>query len=180
MEKKYKKPILLATLGYPGSGKTFFSRKFAKDFNLFHLNSDRLRSEMFSEPKYTIEENASVFRTMDFIADELLQRGVSVIYDANSTKRIYRKLLQQIAKKRKAKYFLLWFKTPVEVALKRIKKRSELKSILMKKYHKTIDDSVLFRIKLEEEEPCRESYIILEAESYKKQKDKVARTLKIN
>lgn len=177
MEKKRKKPILFATLGYPGSGKTFFSRRFAKDFNLFHLNSDRLRLEMFSNPKYTIAENASVFRTMDFIADELLQRGISVIYDANSTKRIYRKRLQQIAKKRKAKYILLWFKTPVTTALKRIKKRSELRSELMKKYHKAIDDSVLFRIKSEEEEPRREPHIIIEAESFNKQKHKVVKMI---
>lgn len=78
-----KKLILFATLGFPGSGKTFFSARFAKDFKIFHLNSDRVRSEIFPKPNYTAEENTAVFRTMDFIAEELLRIGISVIYDAN-------------------------------------------------------------------------------------------------
>lgn len=173
-----KKPILFATLGYPGSGKTFFARRFAKDSKIFHLNSDRLRLEIFPNPKYTARENAVVFGTMDFVADELLRQGVSIIYDANSTKRIYRKRLQQIAKKHRAKYLLLWFQTPVGIALKRIRKRSSLKSELMRRYHRVIDDSVLFRIKAEEEEPRGEPYVSLYPESYKKQAELVAKSLR--
>jgi len=173
-----KKSILFATLGYPGSGKTFFARKFAKDFGLFHLNSDRLRLEIFPKPNYTVKENAVVFRTMDYIADDLLQQGVSVIYDANSTKRIYRKRLQEIAKKRKADYILLWFKTSVKTALKRIRKRTDLKSELMKRYHRVIDDSVLYRIKAEEEEPLKEPYVVLNTASYKEQRGSVVKSLR--
>lgn len=174
-----KKPILFATLGYPGSGKTFFSRRFAKDFGLFHLSSDRLRSEIFPEPSYTTVENSIVFRAMDYIADELLQNNVSVIYDANSTKIIYRKRLQQIAKKRKANYLLLWFKIPTEIALRRLKKRSSLKSNLMKRYQKTINDSVLFHIKAEEEKPVREKHVVLEVGSYQRQKELIVKFLKM-
>lgn len=173
MERRNKKPILFCTLGYPGSGKTFFARRFAKNFGLFHLNSDRLRLEIFPNPTYNFAEHAVVFRIMDFIADELLRHGVNVIYDANSTKRVYRKRLQEIARKRKADCVLLWFKTPMEVALKRIKKRSNFKSELMRKYHKTVDDSVLFEIKDEEEAPNAEPHIILDVESYQKQKEQV-------
>lgn len=173
-----KKPILFATLGYPGSGKTFFARKFAKELGLFHLNSDRLRSDIFPKPSYTVAENAAVFRNMDYIADELLQRGMSVIYDANSTKRIYRKRLQRIVKKRGAEYVLLWFKTPVEVALGRIRKRDKIKSEIMKRYQKVIDDSVLFLIKKEEEEPDKEPHVVLEPGSYQKQKNTVINFLR--
>lgn len=172
-----KKPIMFATLGYPGSGKTFFSRRFSKDFGLFHLNSDWLRSEIFPNPKYTVQENATVFRIMDFIAEELLRCGISVIYDANSTREVFRKRLRQMAKRQKANYLLLWFKTPVETALKRIKKRGMLKSELAKRYHKAIDDSVLFQIKNEEEEPRKEPCVILKAESYQKQKGAVIKFL---
>lgn len=172
-----KKLILFATLGFPGSGKTFFSARFAKDFKIFHLNSDRVRSEIFPKPNYTAEENTAVFRTMDFIAEELLRIGISVIYDANSTKRIYRKNLEKIARKRKADYLLLWFKTPAEIALKRIKKRKEIKSEFTKRYHKEIDDSVLFMIRAAEEEPYKEPHIILTPAPYKKQKDLVVKFL---
>lgn len=177
---KIKKPILLATLGYPGSGKTFFARRFAKDLWLFHLNSDRLRLEIFPRPSYTAAENSIVFRMMDYIADELLRNGISVIYDANLTKRVYRKRLKQIAKKRKAGYLLLWFKTPLRRALDRIKKRTKLKSEIMKKYHRPISSSVLLRIRADEESLIREPHIILGAGSYKKQKDMVLKFLQNN
>ena len=173
-----KTPILFTTLGYPGSGKTFFSRRFAKDMDLFHLNSDRLRLEMFPTPKFTPAENATVFRMMDFLTEELLKRGVSVIYDANSTLREYRKKLQQIAKRNGAKYLLLWFQTPVEVALKRIKKRRELKSELLKRYHRPIDDDVLYKIRSQEEAPIREPHLILTAAPYRKQKKTVTAFLR--
>lgn len=176
--KSIKKPILFATLGFPGSGKTFFSRRFAKEFGLFHLNSDRLRAEIFPKPEYTAEEFASVFRTMDYIAEELLRCGVSAIYDANLTKRIYRQKLQKMAKKQKAGYLLLWFKTPAATALKRIKKRGMLKSELLKRYHIPLGESVLFKIKKEEEEPPKEPYIVLEAGTYGEQRNIVKKFLR--
>lgn len=165
---EFKKPILFVTLGYPGSGKTFFSRRFAKDFECFHLNSDRLRLEIFPKPNYILSEHTTVFRVMDFLAGELLQRGISVIYDANVTKRIHRKRLLKIATKNQADFLLLWFKTPVKVALKRNKKRGS----------EAVDDSVLFRIKAEEEVPDKEPHVVLEPTSYQKQKDSVINFLK--
>jgi predicted kinase len=175
---KTSKPILFATLGYPGSGKTFFSRRFARDFGLFHLNSDRLRSEMFPEATRRSEENAAVFRTMNYLVEELLSRGVSVIYDANSTRRIFRRRYRQIAKKLGADYLLLWFRTPVETALRCLRKRAKLKSEALKRYHRPISDSVLFDIRAEDEPPVREPHVILEPGSYQEQKAAVLKFLK--
>lgn len=178
MKSRNKKPILIATLGYPGSGKTFFSRRFAKEFDFFHLNSDFLRSEIFPKPNYSKEENISVLRTRNFITEELLRKGINVIYDANLTKKIYRKDLQRIARRQKADYLLLWFKTPVEMALSRIKKRRGYKSELMKRYHIALDENILFKIKNEEEYPTKEPYVILEVGSYRKQKEIVLKFMR--
>ncbi len=57
-----KKKILITTFGYPGSGKTYFSERLAKEFNLFHLNSDKIRSEIFIKPNYSDEEHKAVLR----------------------------------------------------------------------------------------------------------------------
>ena len=130
MPLETNRSIFFITLGYPGSGKTFFARKFAKDMKLFHLNSDRIRLLIFPNPKFSSEEHPIVFGAMDYLANEVLKCGVSVIYDANSTLRIYRKCLQQLARKNNAKYLLLWFQTPVKTALMRIEKRGKLKSEL--------------------------------------------------
>lgn len=179
LPKNIKSPILFGVLGHPGSGKTFFSRRFAKEFGFYHLNSDRTRSEVILNPKYTIAENAGFFRIMDFIAGEFLQQGTSVIYDANSTKIIYRKRLQKIAKKRNARYMLIWIQAPVDLALKRIKRRIELKSKLIRQYYKPIDESVLLRLKDEQENPHREPHIVIGGElPYHKQKEAVIKFLR--
>ena len=128
-----KKPILFTTLGYPGSGKTYFAEKFAKEFNLFHLNSDKVRLEIFPDPKRTPEEHEIVYRLMDYIAEEFLKKGIGVIYDANMTKIEFRRRLMDLAKKCSANYLLLWFQTPEELAIERIKKRSNFKSESFKK-----------------------------------------------
>jgi len=169
--------FLIATLGFPGSGKTYFSKQFTKDMGFFHLNSDRLRSEMFPQPKFDAQENAAVFRTMDYITEELLRSNVSLVYDANSTKRTFRKRLQQIAKKQKAHYILLWFQTPVKTALKRVHARKGITSKTQKMYHKAMDDEVLFRIRAAEEPPIDEPHIILQTAPYEKQKLQLTRFL---
>jgi predicted kinase len=176
---KKRKVFLVATLGYPGSGKTYFSERFAKNHSFFHLNSDIIRLTMFPEPTYNPFESGVVFRMMDFLAGAFLSSGVSVIYDANSTLRIYRKRLQQIAKKRGACYLLLRFKTPLPVALKRLKKRRALKSESKKRYYRPIDDKVLFDIKGEMEEPRNEHFIIVDGESpYQETEKMVLKELK--
>lgn len=166
------KPILFATLGYPGSGKTYFSRKFAKDFHILHLNSDRVRKSMFKKPKYNWYENQLVFSVMDAIMEEALAAGVSVIYDANSTLREYRKRMQKTVKKHGASFFLLWFKTTIATAKKRLgtRKRCTTKSCSM--YHPPIPREVFERLRTQIQEPTiREPHIILNgADTYAKQK----------
>lgn len=175
---KKEKPILLATLGFPGSGKTFFARRFAKEYHIFHLNSDRVRLEIFPKPKYNQKENDAVFRAMDFIAEELLSLGVSVLYDANSTKRAYRRRFQQTAKHYKADFLLLWFQTSVDDALRRVEKRKKLKSEFLKKYHLPLRQSVFFRLRNAIEEPQKEPFVTIDGmQSYKEQKNTVLKAL---
>ena len=159
---KKKRLFLLATLGYPGSGKTHFSERFSKESDFFHLNSDIVRLTLFPKPKYDPPESAIVFRMMDFLAGAFLNAGVSVIYDANSTKIAYRERLRRIAKKNGAQYLLLRFMTPLPVALARIKKRRALRSELKKRYYRPIDDGVLFEIRAEMEEPKKESFLVID------------------
>lgn len=173
-----KKPTLLTTLGFPGSGKTFFSRRFATEHNFFHLNSDIFRHTMFPNPEFTIKENGSVFRTMDLLAEELLKMGVNVLYDSNLTKREYRRRLERIAKKYKARYTLLWFKIPAETAIQRLSKRNKLKSRELQRYHRPVENKVLFAIKEQEELPKKESYVIVPPLSYKEQRILVVNYLK--
>jgi predicted kinase len=152
------KPHLFVTVGSPGSGKTYFSSKFAKEFNYVHLNSDFLRLTIIEKPNYTKEEHAVVFNAMDLMAEMFLKRKISVIYDANATRVEYRKRLMQIAKRTRSNYYILFFETPIENALKRISNR-HIKHINNPKMYRKIKPSVLHKIRNEIEISPKEKII---------------------
>ncbi|MBP6943145.1 MAG: ATP-binding protein [Candidatus Buchananbacteria bacterium] len=111
--------FLIATLGCPGSGKTYFSEHFAKEYKIFHLQSDYLRRKCFKSPQFSSEENFVFYKFMNGFAEALLDQGFSVIFDANSNLREYRQEFQQLAQKYHAQYATLWFQAPIEVAYQR-------------------------------------------------------------
>lgn len=168
----FDKPILFATLGYPGSGKTFFSRKFAKEFHMLHLNSDRIRKAMFGKPKYNQYENNYLFAVMDTLAQDAIMNGVSVIYDANSSLREYRARMMQMVKKNDAGFFLLWFQTPESEAKKRLGTRKRCTQKVCQEYHPPVPIAVFNRLRIEIEEPKKNepTIIINGTDTYAKQK----------
>lgn len=172
MKNQNNQPVLFLTLGFPGSGKTYFARRFARDFNLVHLNSDFVRSELFINPEYTLTENKILFRGMDLMVAQLLNQGVSIIYDANVTKKVYRQRLYKMAKNYRSDQLLIWFQTPVEVARKRLAKRVNDGSKSQRRFQVYVDDDVLNRIKDEEEHPTtQENHVVIDGTlPYQKQK----------
>lgn len=165
-------PLLFATLGYPGSGKTYFSRKFAKEFHILHLNSDRIRKAMFGKPKYNQYENNYLFAVMDALAQDAIMNGISVIYDANSSRREYRARMMQMVKKYGARFFLLRFQTPKAVAKKRLGTRMRCTRKVCQEYHPPVPLIVFDRLRKEIEEPSSKepTIIITGTDTYAKQK----------
>lgn len=153
-------PFLIAMLGYPGSGKTYFSEHHAKRLGAFHLNSDKTRRALFPEPAYTPEEGAIVFRTMDWLAGELLRVGLSVIYDANSNKAVHRERLRKIADDAGAGYRLVWVKTDYDVARDRVARRAELPAEAQR-LHPSFDLIIWEAMRAELEEPTNEAGLVI-------------------
>lgn len=162
------KPTLFTTLGFPGSGKTYFARRFAKQFGIIHLSSDKVRSALFQKPKYTFVENEKLFAEIDRRVEVLLSQGKSVMYDANHTKRAFRKKYQAMAKKYRARYLLLWFQVPVNVAIRRTVQRKPF-----------FDKWVVLRMRKATELPTKsEPYVIIDGEKpYKEQVDSIKKFL---
>lgn len=156
-----KKPLFIATLGFPGSGKTYFSERLAKEYNLFHLNSDKIRHEIYTDPKFTPEEHRVVFGFMNYIAEELLKLGVGVIFDANSNKRFHRASFVKQAKKLNAKYVLVHIQTPVELAEKRLEQRKKIKSLKRQMFYRPLDVSILHLLKKEMEHPTSKEPVVV-------------------
>lgn len=127
---------------------------------------------MFKKPKYNWYENQLVFGVMDAIVEEALAAGVSVIYDANSTLREYRKHLRKIVKEHGASFLLLWFKTPIATAKKRLGTRKRCTTKACALYHPPIPLDVFERLRTQIQEPtAHEPYIILKGtDTYAQQK----------
>ena len=148
-----KKPLLIGTLGHPGSGKTYFSERLAKEYNLFHLSRDKFRQEAILKPTYQQDEQDAISRATHWLTEEFLSKGVGIINDGNYNKRKYRNLLAKIAKKMNATYVLVHIITPVEQAEKRMLQRQKIKSKAKQKYYRPADVSVLHLIKNDTEYP---------------------------
>lgn len=176
---KKNKPILFATLGLPGAGKTTFCRKFARELHLVYLNSDRIRKAMFGKPKYTQLEHDLVYPVMDALAEDALVNGLSVIYDANSSRYHYREALMSISKKCRVRFFLLRFQTPEAVAKKRLATRKRCTSKICQDYHPPVPIKDFIRIKNSLEEPTSKepTVYINGTDIYAKQKKTVLERL---
>ncbi len=117
------KPFLLLFYGYPGAGKTYFARQFCDNVQAAHLQADRIRGELFEEPRYDKQENAIVSQLMDYMTEEFLTAGVSVAYDANVFRTKQRRALYNMAHACRAQPLLVWFQMDQDTAFARNVKR---------------------------------------------------------
>lgn len=124
MAKIYpQKPFLLLFYGYPGAGKTYFARQFCEHVQAAHVQSDRIRSELFEEPRYDKQENEIVNHLMEYMTEEFLSAGLSVAYDVNAIRKAHRKHLFELAYKAHATPVVVWFQMDQETAFSRNVKR---------------------------------------------------------
>ena len=122
------KPLLIVFIGMPGSGKTYFASRLAEKIEAVRINSDAMRLAIFgshdrveeiraSKQSYLL--NSQVFGAMHYSAKQILERGHSVIYEAQQTKRRNRREIERIADECGAIPVLIWVQTNVEVAKSR-------------------------------------------------------------
>lgn len=123
-----KKPILIMLYGFPGSGKTYFARKLSETINLAYISNDRIRGELFEKPRYDKAEDTIVQHLMEYMAEEFLSSGVSVIMDMNAAMATQRKTLRELARKKRAKSLLVWFQIDADSAYARIAHRDKRRS----------------------------------------------------
>jgi predicted kinase len=124
MAKIYpQKPFLLLFYGYPGAGKTYFARQFCEHVQAAHVQADRIRGELFEQPRYDQQENEIVTHLMNYMSEEFLAAGLSVAYDVNAIRGKQRKQLREMALRNRAQPILIWFQMDQETAFARNRKR---------------------------------------------------------
>lgn len=109
--------------GFPGSGKTYFARQLCEEFQAAHLEEDRIRYELFEQPRFTKQENFALSRIMDYMTGEFLNAGISVVYDMNVMRISQRRTLRETARKFKAQTLIIWFQLDADTAFIRNQKR---------------------------------------------------------
>lgn len=114
------KPVLIMLYGYPGSGKTHFATELCKAMGAAHVQADRIRSELFEEPRYDKSEDEIVAHLMEYMTEEFLTAGVNVVFDTNATRLVQRRALREITRKVKGQALLVWIQIDQESALARI------------------------------------------------------------
>jgi predicted kinase len=122
------KPSFIAVSGLPGTGKSHFCHKLVERLPFIILESDTLRKELFSQPCYSPEESARLFRALHLLIDGLLKRGISLILDATNLSERFRERLYNIADRLGVKLVLVRVEAPPEVVYERLKVRQEAAS----------------------------------------------------
>lgn len=122
------KPLLVMMYGYPGSGKTYFARQLCEYLQAAHLSGDRIRHELFEKPRYDQQENNIIVHLMEYMAEEFLRAGVSVVFDANTNRLAQRRALRDIARKAHSQSLLIWLQIDIESAALRISRRDRRKA----------------------------------------------------
>ena len=121
-------PVLILLYGFPGSGKTYFSRQFGTEVQAAHLEEDRIRHELFEKPRFTKQENYALGRIMEYMAGEFLAAGISVVYDTNAMRVAQRRNLRDMARNHKATAVTVWFQVDPDTAFIRNNKRDRRKT----------------------------------------------------
>lgn len=153
------KPFLLMLYGFPGSGKTYFARQLCEHVQAAHVQADRIRYELFEEPRYDKQENAVVQQIVDYMVEEFLSAGVSVVYDTNALRLAQRRQLRDLARKAHAEPLLVWQQIDAESSFARAMKRDRRKSD--DKYAMTPDWTTFQKIASAMQNPStNEDYIV--------------------
>lgn len=153
------KPLLIMLYGFPGAGKTYFARQLCEQMQAAHVHGDRIRSELFEEPRYDREENEVITHLMDYMTGEFLNAGMSVIYDANAMRLTQRRALRDLARKSGAQPVLIWQQIDLESAFVRASKRDRRRAD--DKYSPALDRQTFERLAAGMQNPQNEDYIVI-------------------
>ncbi len=152
-------PVLILLYGFPGAGKTYFANHLAEIISAAHLQGDRIRHELFEDPKFDKEEDAIVEHLAQYMAEEFLKAGVGVVFDADASKLVQRRTMRDMARKIHAKPLLIWLQIDQESAQQRIGGRDRRKT--EDKYAKTYDHGGFENHIGRMQNPNNEDYIVI-------------------
>jgi len=122
------------------------------------VQGDRIRGELFEEPRFDKEENQVVAQLMDYMTGEFLSAGLSVVYDANAARLGQRRILRDMARRAHAIPVLVWMQIDPDTAFARTAKRDRRRAD--DKYAMPLDRANFERLAAAMQNPQNEEYIV--------------------
>ena len=121
------KPFIIMMYGFPGSGKTSFARQMSEVLGVVHLQEDKIRHDLFGD---NISPGAfkGSRKVMNYMAEDYLRSGISIIYDAGVVRDSERRKVREIAHNTKATSLLIWLQADPETTFERTQKRDKRKA----------------------------------------------------
>jgi predicted kinase len=153
------KPVLIMLYGVPGAGKTHFAQELTGVLQAAHVQADRIRYELFEQPTYDKQENNVVIHLMEYMTQEFLNAGVSVIYDTNVMRLVQRRALRDIATKAKVQPIMVWLQIDNESAFARTANRDRRRSA--DKYAQPYDKKSFNQVVINMQKPQHEEYVVV-------------------
>lgn len=114
------RPVVIMVSGLPGTGKSYLSRRLAERFPAIILETDALRRMLFPSPNYGWEENRRLFPALHRLIEDLLKRGIPLIFDATNLLEHQREYIYRSADQTGAKLIIVQTEAPKEVVAQRL------------------------------------------------------------
>lgn len=176
MFNSLNRPFLLLMLGYPGSGKTFFSRQYADEKKLPLISTDRLRFELEDNPSFSKDEDKRVAAVSDYMIEQYLKFDMSVIVDGLNSTRARRHNLREMARKYNANPVIIWVQTDPDTCFNRAQSRDRRQTD--DKYTRSIDGETFDKDASAVKAPEHEEYIVISGKHvYANQRNAIDRKL---
>jgi predicted kinase len=118
------RPLIIMMVGYPGAGKSFFATQFAETFNAPLVSVDKLRTDIFTNPTYSKEEDQLIERITSYQVDQLIRTNKSLIVDGGVNSRVNRQAIEKVARAKGYGTLIIWVQTDGPTCRSRALKRS--------------------------------------------------------
>jgi len=145
--------VLVMVMGLPGSGKSFFAKRLAKEIDAVYIGSDELRKELGLMGMYRLENKLTVYEEMFRRAKGIHKTGQNVVLDGTFFLQQVRDLVIFLAKSLSWRLTIIHIQAEEELITKRLSKPREDSEADMEVYQ---------RIK-SEFEPIIENHLLIQS-----------------
>jgi predicted kinase len=112
-------------VGAPGTGKSRLARRLGAALEAQVVETDRVRKQLFAEPRYTGGEHAAVYGWCHTVLRSSLVVGRRVIFDATNLEERTRRRVYDIAEQCDARLLIIWVACPPGTVQQRLLRRQE-------------------------------------------------------